>query len=118
MKFSIASVLFLVIALFSCAIASPVDSSHYSLDHSKVPVLDVHTLQERFTVYPVKSSDALIAKIMTNLKANLQANVFASISATVSNISYPYYCIHFNSCASLYSFAKRLLLHSRSVPIS
>lgn len=99
MKFSIASVLFLAIALCSCVIASPV-ASHYGLDNSKVPVLDVHTLQERSTMYPVKSNDALIAKIMANLKANLHANVFASISANVSDMSYSY-CIDFNPCRSL-----------------
>ncbi|GAN03775.1 hypothetical protein MAM1_0047d03230 [Mucor ambiguus] len=80
MQFSFASVLLMAIAFFSCVSASPV-ASRYALDHFETPLLNAHTLQERSARYPVKSSEALIAKIMTTLKANLHANVFASISA-------------------------------------
>lgn len=83
MKLSIAFVLLLAASVFSCVSASPI-----ALDHFEAPLLDAHTLQERSTTYPVKSNDALIAKIMTTVKANLDANVFASISATVSDTVY------------------------------
>lgn len=85
MKFSIVSVLFLAITFFSCISASPVVSKN-AIDHFEMPVLDTHTLTERSERYPVKTNDALVAKIMANLKANLYANVFASISANVRTL--------------------------------
>lgn len=85
MKFSIVSVLFVAITFFYCISASPVVSKN-AIDHFEMPVLDTDTLVERSERYPVKTNDALVAKIMANLKANLYANVFASISANVRTL--------------------------------
>ncbi|KAI8639159.1 hypothetical protein BD408DRAFT_477290 [Parasitella parasitica] len=78
MKFSFASLL-LVVALFLCTSASPVISKGAD-NQFDMPKLNAQTLRERSVRFPVKTNDALIAKIMANLKANLHASIFASIS--------------------------------------
>ncbi|KAF1807506.1 hypothetical protein V8B55DRAFT_1570631 [Mucor lusitanicus] len=80
MKLSIISILLLAISLFSCAFASPLMSTNAVAPDNK-SVANVFSLSERSVKYPVRTNDALAARIMANLKANLNTNVFASISA-------------------------------------
>jgi hypothetical protein len=86
MKFSIASFLLLVLAIVSCVSASPAVARN-AIEIVDEPTLltNTHQLAERNLKYPIKCNDALVAKIMANVKADLYAKVFGSITGTVSN---------------------------------
>lgn len=81
MKLSFAPLIVLVFTLFTCICASPTPNKEFVTEES---LINSHDLVERHVKFPVKANNALIAKIMVDVKADLHAKVFAAVTATVS----------------------------------